>query len=164
MVDPTRGVWKAVRCFFISRTISGFLDCSEEKTSELRPAVTGRIFSFIWVSVICRILMFHLGNQSTAPFDVCRGFFFFGFWALSRFIWTWMHWGHSMERLHWPALGRDQQRLVLRATFWAAAKERKTLFSYDYWTLSTFFCAAFYKAQMKLDRTFCSFCREKKIK
>lgn len=118
MLDPAKGVCKALRCFFISRIVSGFLDYSQEKEAELRPAVTREIFfSFIWISVICRILMFHLGNQSITSFDVCRGFFFFfHFWALSRLIWMWRHRGHSTARLHLPAPGRDQQRLALRAT------------------------------------------------
>lgn len=71
MLDPARGVCKALRRFFISRIISGFLDNSQEKAAELRPSVTREIFfSFIWISVICRILMFHLGNQNITSFDV----------------------------------------------------------------------------------------------
>lgn len=61
----------------------------------MKPSCYREMFSFIWVSVICRvgITLFCLGNQSTASFDVyCTS-------MLIRVMWMYVHWGHTLQGL-----------------------------------------------------------------
>lgn len=123
----------------------------------MKPSCYREMFSFIWVLVICRvrIVLFCLGNQSTASFDVyCTSMLYAHSSPVNARALRSRSAGAACSNLN--AMFRGH--VLLGATFWAVTKEMKTL---GFVTPLNFFCLLFCCSLQDGQEGFCSVCRGK---